>query len=265
MSSGDRALEAALPRQTRTLESLGSTPLSWFETPAGDSDGWPTAIYVHGTPGSAGAFASYIIDPVPGVRSVSLDRPGFGESSPGRSWPALTDQAAALDPLVRAASLGSGSGKPILIGHSLGGPIVCRYAAEHPDAVGGLVLLGAALDPALEKTHPLQYIGRVPPISWLLPSMLRHANEELMPLEGELEELSSILGRITCPVIIVHGTDDGLVPYENVAYMERAFVGSASVEVVTLPGEGHFLPWEHEALVRAVVRSMSAEAELREP
>jgi pimeloyl-ACP methyl ester carboxylesterase len=35
--------------------------------------------------------------------------------------------------------------------------------------------------------------------------------------------------------------------------MERAFTGSARVEVVTLPGEGHFLPWEHEALVREVI------------
>ncbi len=38
----------------------------------------PLVIYVHGTPGSSGAFTRYVSEPVGGTQSISVYRPGFG-------------------------------------------------------------------------------------------------------------------------------------------------------------------------------------------
>ena len=60
---------------------------------------------------------------------------------------------------------------------------------------------------------------------------------------------------IRCPVAIVHGTDDELVPYGNVAYMQAHLTRAKSVNVVTLEGAGHLLPWRRSAQVReALIR-----------
>jgi len=90
---------------------------------SGPADAWPV-IYVHGTPGSAGAFRSYLADPVEGTRSIAYDRPGFGETTPKRGGPSFQEQAAALSgtrwagrssrvppPTTRNASAGSSSSR----------------------------------------------------------------------------------------------------------------------------------------------------------
>ena len=77
-------------------------------------------VYCHGTPGDANAWSRYLLEPVGGMGSVTYDRPGFGQTAPLRALPGLADQAAAMVPFL----LDPGP-KPILVGHSLGGPIIC--------------------------------------------------------------------------------------------------------------------------------------------
>lgn len=215
--------------------------------------GEPTAarvIFVHGTPGSAGAWTRYLLRPIDGFEMVALDRPGFGESTPRRAVSSLADQASAVEALLGDAGAG---GKAILVGHSLGGPIVARVAAENPERVGAIVIIAGSLDPGLERVHPAQYFGNVFPVSSLLPSHLRVANRELIPLKRELRELEAMLGRVTCPVVIVHATDDSLVPYANVAFMVERMGSAAAMEVMTLEAGDHFLPWNSEATVREAI------------
>ena len=251
---GDAALERQFERRGVDVAIEPPAVVSYFE--AGPADG-RAVIYVHGTPGTAGAWVRYLENPVGGLRAISYDRPGFGGSRPRRAYPSLADQAAALDALVPT------DGAPILVGHSLGGPIVCWFAAEHPERVGGLVLVSASMDPGLERVRFIQRMAKVPPFEWVVPRDLRLANEEVLPLERELEELGPMLSRIRCPIVIVHGTKDGLVPYGNVAYMEEAFSGNPSVRVVTLEGGSHFVPWENEGELRAVIGEMVGEVEGR--
>ena len=59
--------------------------------------------------------------------------------------------------------------------------------------------------------------------------------------------------QVACPVVIVHGKDDMLVPYANVAFMKTAFESAERVEVIAIDGENHFLPWTQEALVRQTI------------
>ncbi len=206
-------------------------------------------IYVHGTPGTAEAFDRYLRRPVPGLEPVSLDRPGFGHTKPLKPVMTLHEQAAAVAPLLVERD----GNWPILVGHSMGAPIICQVAAEFPDKVGGLVILAGALDPALEKTYWYNRVGRFLFVPYMLPRVIRHSNEELAPLKGELEKLEPMLKKITCPVIIMHAPNDVLVPFANVDYMEKRLPQS---ETIVLDEKNHFLPWNSEAAVRDAIRSL---------
>jgi pimeloyl-ACP methyl ester carboxylesterase len=206
-------------------------------------------VLVHGTPGSATAWADYLLDPPAGLEVVALDRPGFGQSGPDGAVVSLDAQAAAVTALL------PNDGRPVvLLGHSLGGPIVARVAAQDPTRVTALVLLAASLDPALEEIHPMQWVGAWAPLRAMLPRVLRNSNAELMALERELEALAPLLPRITAKVLIVHGTKDDLVPVANVPYMQTQLAGSRCVQTLLLEGRNHFLPWNSAEAVRDVVR-----------
>jgi pimeloyl-ACP methyl ester carboxylesterase len=195
-------------------------------------------VLVHGTPGSASGWADYLVSPLPGVEVLALDRPGFGNSDPAGALPSLNDQAAAV-----AALLPNDGRRVVLLGHSLGGPIVARVALQHPKQVHAVVMLAASLDPAQERIHPMQHVGDWPLVRSLLPRALRNANLELMALKPELEALALQLPQLSMPVVIVHGTKDDLVPVANVAFMQSRLTGAACVKTVLLEGHNHFLPW----------------------
>ena len=215
---------------------------------AGEAGG-ARVIMVHGTPGSAAAWADYLLSPPPGVELLALDRPGFGGSGPDEAVTQLADQAAAV-----SALLPPDDRPVVLLGHSLGGAVVARVAADHPERVGALVLLAASLDPALETIHPMQRLGAWAPIRALLPRAIRNANAELMALKPELQALEQDLPRITAKVVIVHGSDDDLVPVANVPFMQARLRAARCVRVVLLEGRNHFLPWNSEAAVRDAIR-----------
>jgi pimeloyl-ACP methyl ester carboxylesterase len=215
---------------------------------AGDGAG-PRAILVHGTPGSASSWADYLLSPPAGMEMLALDRPGFGRSGPDAAVTGLAEQAAAV-----LALLPNDGRKVVLVGHSLGGPIVARVAADHPDRVHALVLLAASLDPALEDIHPMQHVGAWAPLRSMLPRTIRNANSELMALKPELVALAALLQRITAKVVIVHGTKDDLVPVANVAFMRAHLTGARCVTTILLEGRNHFLPWNSEADVREAIR-----------
>jgi pimeloyl-ACP methyl ester carboxylesterase len=214
---------------------------------AGDPAG-TRLILVHGTPGSAQGWADLLLDPPPRVEVVALDRPGFGRSGPRRAVTRLADQAAAV-----AALLPADGRRAVLLGHSLGGAVVARVAAEQPQRVAALVLVSAALDPGLEKTHFLQPIAALGWIAALLPRAIRHANAELLALRAELDELAGLLGRIDVPVVVLHGQADDLVPVANVAYLRERLGAAPSCTPLLLPGHDHFLPWKAPAEVRAAI------------
>lgn len=214
-------------------------------------------VYVHGTPGSATAFERYLVDPLPDFESISVDRPGFGHTRPATPALKLSEQAAALGPFL----VERGGKWPILVGHSMGAPIICRVAADYPGRVGGLVILSGALDPALEKIHWYQRLANFAIVPYMIPRSLRNANRELYPLKRELEILKPLLKDIECPVVILHGPNDILVPFENVDYMKAQFSEEALADVIVLEGKNHFIPWNAEAAVRnAILRAAGREA-----
>jgi pimeloyl-ACP methyl ester carboxylesterase len=205
---------------------------------AGNPEGWPV-VFAHGTPGQAETWAQIITAPPDDLDCWFVSRPGFGASTPRDAVTALGRQALALKPVLEAA--GESGRKPVVLGHSTGGSVVCRLAADYPDLIGAAVLAAGALDPALEELHWFNYFGDLPGVRLLLPRPWRNCNHERLHLKAELEKLKPRLAEITTPVIIVHGTADALVSYGNVHFLEEHLPGGSLRNVITLRGVNHFL------------------------
>ncbi len=244
-------------RETLQVDVVDGIELSYLR--AGDPGG-QRVIFVHGTPGDAGGNWYNMLKSVPdGFEFIAVDRPGFGFTRPKKQVVELDSQAAALAPLL----VTRGDKKTILAGHSLGGPIVAAAAANYPDKVGGILVLAGALDPELEDVLFIQYVGNIPPFSWLLDKVLRNSNRELIALEDELRLLQPRLADIKQPVTIIHGTEDDLVPYANVPFMERTMTGTRKLKVIKIEGMNHFLQWRQQDVVMDAVLEMAKSMTLK--
>lgn len=244
-------MKAGLEQGSYAVPALGAIRISYLR---GGTPGGRRVIFVHGTPGEATGWADFLLHVPPGFEYFAIDRPGFGRTVPNAAEPSLERQALAIEPLlVRRAGL-----FPILVGHSLGGPIIARVAADNPGRVAGLLILAGSLDPALEKVHPMQPLGEWWGIRSALPRSLRNANRELLPLQRELERLAPLLAGIRVPVSIVHGTADTLVPVGNVDFMKARFTGAAPLRTALLTDQNHFLPWEHRPTIERAIAALAA-------
>jgi len=208
-------------------------------------------IYIHGTPGRAAALEHLVAEPVPGTDSIAVDRLGFGRSDPA---PVVSyeQHAAAIATLLDDRP----GAKSIVVGHSLGGPIAARLAADYPDRVGGLVIVAGSLDPRLEQPRWFNRVAAAPIVNPLLNGDLRRANRELMAAPEQARALDRVIHRVRAPTIVLHGLEDSLVPVENVLYMRRAMTGVEIMDIVVVPDEEHFLPWTRAGLIRRAVAAL---------
>ena len=117
-----------------------------------EGQGEPTIVLVHGW-----AMDRHIWDgQVPSLsarhRVVTLDLAGHGET--GGSRPAWTMAAFGED--VKAAVEAAGAAPVVLVGHSMGGPVVLEAARRMPGRVKGIVLVDTLLD--VEERTPASEI-----------------------------------------------------------------------------------------------------------
>ena len=91
----------------------------------------------------------------------------------------------------------------------------------------------------------------------MIPRFVRNSNRELLPLKQELQTLASELGRLQCPVIILHAPDDILVPFSNVGFLRDRLPPKFLAGVVVLEGKNHFIPWNAEDAVKAAIRTVA--------
>ena len=107
-------------------------------------------LFVHGSPGSWEGWAHFLLDQdlQNNFQIIAVDRPGFGESTPGKSEPSLEEQATLLIDVLKQNK----SGLPaILVGHSYGGPVIAQMAMSYPEKIAGLVFVASSVSPDLEK------------------------------------------------------------------------------------------------------------------
>ena len=131
--------------QSHTIEVLGR-PLHFVEVYKDRDKGpKPLIVFVHGTPGGWGDQLGFITNEFmrENFHMIAVDRLGHGRSI-GKIESSLQVQAASLKPLLDRDTTGKGA---ILMGHSLGGPIVARTAMDFPEQVSGLVFVASSGDP----------------------------------------------------------------------------------------------------------------------
>jgi pimeloyl-ACP methyl ester carboxylesterase len=94
-------------------------------------------VLLHGPASYAAAWLRVIPGLVTGWRVIAPDLPGHGASEPFA--PALDVERVMgwLDDLIECTC----AAPPVLVGHAIGGAIAARYAAEHGERLGGVVLV----------------------------------------------------------------------------------------------------------------------------
>jgi alpha-beta hydrolase superfamily lysophospholipase len=152
---------------------------------------------------------------------------GGRESSDIRIW---------LDRLAECVSRsGPDSGfRPALWGRSMGAQIAMRTAAE--DArVAALVLESPLIDLAAATAAALR--GRRFPMSGLLARLILGRARKLAGMPLDRPRPIDLAPRLTCPVLILHGSDDVLVSADDALRLATAFANSATCRHVA--GAGH--------------------------
>jgi pimeloyl-ACP methyl ester carboxylesterase len=214
----------------------------------------PTLLFLHGSPGSWDAYKKYLsdIDLQKKYRLIAIDRPGFGYSNFGEAED-LETQANLILPFIQSKN----NNQPItLIGHSMGGPVAVKLATKKPKLFKNLVILAGAIDPKAENPENWRPVLMAKPIRYLIPGAFRPSNDELWWLKEDLITMKPQLHKITSNVIIIHGTEDSLVPYSNVAFMENAFVNAKKIKTISIEKADHFIPWSHYEIIKKSLLSL---------
>lgn len=208
----------------------------------------PLVVFVHGAPGSLKAFIDFLKNKKlqKYINMIAIDRPGYGYSDFGREETSLVKQAYYLAEVVKKHK--PANHKVILIGHSLGVPVIARMTMDYPELVDGLIFVGGSIDPAQEKKEwyrPLgsNIIGKI-----ILPKSLWVTNEEIFFLKDELEKMLPLWKKIQVPVTIIQGEDDNLVPKKNVLFAQK-MIKPEYLDVWLEKGMNHFIPWNRPDLI----------------
>lgn len=208
-------------------------------------------VALHGWGRDRRDFAGVLV----GLDAVAVDLPGFGATPAPMAATGAAGYAASLAPWIESL------GRPqILVGHSFGGRIATVLAADRPELVAGLVLVGAPLlKPAVVRVRKPSIAYRL--IRWgnrvglvrddrLERERRRRGSADYRMASGVMREVlvkvvnesyEFELARVSCPVRMVWGGDDREVSVD-VAYRSFELLdggGSSDVELDVVIGCGH--------------------------
>ncbi len=114
-----------------SVPSVDGVPIRYAVT----GDGEPALVFVHCWMGHRGFWDAQVSRFAPRHRVVTLDLAGHGDSGcDRRAW-----TIAAFGGDVRAVVEALGLGRVVLIGHSMGGPVILEAARQLPASVVGLI------------------------------------------------------------------------------------------------------------------------------
>lgn len=205
-------------------------------------------IFIHGSPGSYDAWAQFLVssDLQSKYHIIVPDRPGYGDSGPGRAELSVEKQARDIWAVLQFNK----SGLPaILIGHSYGGPVIARMAMDNPEKTAGLVFVAGSVDPQLEDFKWYQNLAMWRLTRWMVPTTLVVCNDEVVALKAELERMMPLWPKIKAPTAIIQGDDDDLVDPRNTPFLEKNLVNAPIVNSQMVAGLNHFVPWKRPDLI----------------
>ncbi len=272
-------------RKTARLKGGAMSYLEWARP------GAAMLVFSHANGFNAETYRSLLGPLGEHLHIIAPDQRGHGFSTlpatPGlaKGWRIFCDDLLSLMD-------GLSTGPVILAGHSLGATVSLMAAAQRPENVRALALIEPVLPPARssDSTRPLvertlqrrdtfpsfeaalqSYRGRGIFANWpeaviadYLKGGLVDTGENSVRLacpprwEAEIfadtrAGLAILAGRVTCPVLIVHGTVASTSSPSELAIFRSL---RPDARIVTVEGASHFLPMEQPDLVRQEMRAL---------
>jgi|GEM_PF-118622 len=254
------------PTQTHQVEVNGRS-INYVELGSGEQ----TVLFIHGLGGSWQNWLENLPRVAESYRAIALDLPGFGRSEMPAAEISITNFAAAVNDFCEALGLGP----VILVGNSMGGFTAAEVEIQHPERCELLVLVDAAGissanlarsrsgerfarqlmmrgqgDPGSAQkmlTRPgflalgMGLVARYPTrISkeLLAEQLLTFGDQGFAPaFEAILGyDFRHRLGEIGCPVLVIQGEDDILVPLGDAGEFCKLIPGA---QLLTMPDTGH--------------------------
>lgn len=248
--------------------------------------GSPTVIFESGLGGSSLDWVLVHSEVAAFTRACAYDRAGYAWSDSG---PMPRDSDSLVADLDRLLGNGSVAGPYVLVGHSLGGLLVQRYAHQNPDRVAGLVLVDAAHEDQFRQME--QAVRRAARTPWrqtmamdsvhvpeglpqevrLLAQNFSIRSRSLIALRSELRYLQRIsqgamgMGRLPdVPLVVIshrvtegEGTDleDMLATTWMALQRELATRSSRSKHVIAATGD-HYVQIREPGTVIAAVQEV---------
>ena len=102
-------------------------------------------MFVHGWTCDSSSWAAQVPAFSKDHRVITLDLPGHGRSESPKDGKLSMDVFARAVEAVRAEA-GAGAERIVLVGHSMGAPVIRQYAHLYPEHVAGLVAVDGPLD-----------------------------------------------------------------------------------------------------------------------
>jgi alpha-beta hydrolase superfamily lysophospholipase len=221
-----------------------------------------------------------------GLITYALDHRGHGRSGGKRVLVKdISEYTSDFDTLVGIAAKEHPGLTRIVLGHSMGGGIVFAYGVEHPDDYDLMVLSGPAVAAQLAVSPLLGWVAKTMgtiapglPLQALDssavsrdPAVVDAYNTDPLVYHGKIpggvarallvvgETMPHRAPSLTVPLLVVHGSDDRLIPVEGSRRLVDA-VGSSDVELKIYPGLYHevFNEPEQEQVLDDVVSWINA-------
>jgi uncharacterized protein len=219
----------------------GSRLHGWWLPSAGPARG--TVIHAHGNAANIGNHLPLVAWlPAAGYNVFTFDYRGYGRSEGRPTLAGVVEDLLAAQEAARALP-GVDGGRLAVLGQSLGAATAVRAVAR--DARGVRLLI---LDAAFASYRGIARDAAT--TSVLLRPLLPIA---LPGLPGEAEDPLAAMATLAVPVLLLHGSDDELIPP---AHSERLYAAAPGPkELLRIPGGGHM-----DALMRPDVRARVLQA-----
>ena len=229
----------------------------------------PVVILAHGFLMDQTMFDPQVAVLSPEFRVITWDERGFGQTKwDGKEfnyWDSARDCLGLMDHL--------GIQKCVIGGMSQGGFLTLRAALTAPERVTALVLIDTAADNDSEETLAGYRMmvdtwvqnGPVPDLTAIIAGIIiaepiesakriakwqDYTTEAIKATANCLlnrDDITSRLGEIKCPAIIIHGTADTAISMERAEALRAGLVGAG--KVVTIEGAAHASNLTHSQLV----------------